>query len=239
MSECTPNSTSPDSTAPTHSNADTPQSSESPHINAHVDAPYVLVLFYSRQGSTEALARAIARGVEETGLLAARLRTVPPVTAQTCERLPEIPESGAPYATEADLTHCSGLALGSPTRFGNMAAPLKHFLDHVSASLWVSGDLVSKPACVFSSSASMHGGQEMTLLSMMIPLLHHGMALIGLPYMEAALNTTLSGGTPYGATHVAGQNRVATLSADETKLAVAQGRRLAAFASRLKDLNHR
>lgn len=192
---------------------------------------YVLILFYSRQGSTEALARAIARGVEESGRMTARLRTVPPVSPNTSEVLPEIPDHGVPYATEADVANCRGLALGSPTRFGNMAAPLKHFLDNVTGSIWLSGDLVSKPACVFSSSASLHGGQEMTLLSMMIPLLHHGMLLMGLPYSESALNTTTSGGTPYGVTHVTGPEGVTTLTKEETELAQAQGKRLANLAA--------
>lgn len=195
--------------------------------------PYVLILYYSRQGSTEALARAIARGVEETGRITARLRTVPPVSPDTEQSLPEIPDYGVPYATEADVANCRGLALGSPTRFGNMAAPLKHFLDNVTGSLWISGDLVSKPACVFSSSASMHGGQEITLLSMMVPLLHHGMLLMGLPYSESALNTTTTGGTPYGVTHVSGPQGITALSAEETALANAQGKRLANMAADL------
>jgi NAD(P)H dehydrogenase (quinone) len=199
--------------------------------------PYVLILFYSRQGSTEALARAIARGVEETGLVTARLRTVPPVSPDCEQSLPEIPDKGVPYATESDIAHCRGLALGSPTRFGNMAAPLKHFLDTVTGSLWLSGGLVSKPACVFSSSASMHGGQELTLLSMMIPLLHHGMLLMGLPYAEAALNTTKSGGTPYGVTHVTGPAGHTELTAEEITLAHAQGRRLAQLAAGIDSLN--
>lgn len=192
---------------------------------------YVLILFYSRHGSTEALARAIARGVEESGRMTARIRTVPPVSPDTANTLPEIPDHGVPYATEADLANCRGLALGSPTRFGNMAAPLKHFIDNVTGSLWLSGDLVSKPACVFSSSASLHGGQEMTLLSMMIPLLHHGMLLMGLPYSESALNTTTSGGTPYGVTHVTGPDGNNTLTAEEAELAHAQGKRLANLAA--------
>lgn len=207
----------------------------SPSADNTPSEPYVLVLFYSRQGSTEALARAIARGVEESGLITARIRTVPPVSPNNEQSLPEIPDHGIPYATEADLTHCRGLAMGSPTRFGNMAAPLKHFLDNVTGSLWVSGGLVSKPGCVFSSSASMHGGQEMTLLSMIIPLLHHGMLIMGLPYSEAALNTTTSGGTPYGVTHVTGKSGDTTLTEAEITLAHAQGKRLAKLAAALPD----
>src|SRR6202043_789589 len=163
----------------------------------------ILVLYYSRQGSTAALARQICRGVEAVPGMQARLRTVPPVSAATEHTLPPVPEAGAPYATHEDLVECCGLILGSPTRFGNMAAPLKFFLDGTSA-LWFSGALVDKPAAVFTSTATMHGGQESTLLSMMLPLLHHGMYLVGLPYTEQALTATLSGGSPYGASHTAG-----------------------------------
>lgn len=188
--------------------------------------PYILVLYYSRTGSTAQLAQCIARGIEHVSGLQARLRTVPPVSA-TCEAVDEpVPSEGAPYASLDDLRHCSGLALGSPTRFGNMAAPLKYFLDSTS-SLWLSGELVNKPACVFSSSASMHGGQESTLLSMMLPLFHQGMILVGLPYTEAALNTTQSGGTPYGATHVSGVDNTRPISAEEIELAKNLGQRLA------------
>ncbi|TAL58164.1 MAG: NAD(P)H:quinone oxidoreductase, partial [Legionella sp.] len=165
--------------------------------------PYILVLYYSRSGATAQLAQHIARGIESVSGIEARLRTVPPVST-TCEAVDKsIPDSGAPYASLDDLRDCSGLALGSPTRFGNMAAPLKYFLDGTS-SLWLAGDLVGKPACVFSSSASMHGGQESTLISMMLPLFHQGMMILGIPYTEPLLNTTESGGTPYGVTHVAG-----------------------------------
>ncbi|MBP0048068.1 NAD(P)H:quinone oxidoreductase [Marinobacterium sp. AK62] len=194
--------------------------------------PYVLVLYYSRNGATRALARQIARGVEEAGM-EARLRTVPAVSANCEATEPAVPESGAVYCTESDLANCAGLALGSPTRFGNMAAPMKYFIDSTS-SLWLSGALIDKPACVFSSSASLHGGQETTLLSMMLPLLHHGMVLAGLPYSANALLSTTSGGTPYGPTHVSGQNESAELDADESTLALEQGRRLGRLALSLQ-----
>lgn len=191
--------------------------------------PYILVLYYSRHGATAQLAQYIARGVEHEAGMEARIRTVPPVSA-TCEAVDNpVPDVGAPYATLDDLKGCAGLALGSPTRFGNMAAPLKYFIDQ-TAALWVGGALVDKPATVFSSSASMHGGQETTLLSMMLPLLHHGMILVGVPYTEPALNTTQSGGTPYGVTHVAGINSDQPLSADEMVLAKHLGQRLAKIA---------
>ncbi|KTC73771.1 trp repressor binding protein [Legionella birminghamensis] len=191
--------------------------------------PYILILYYSRKGATAQLGQYIARGVECVGGIEARLRTVPAVSP-TCEAIaPPVPEEGAPYASLDDLQHCSGLALGSPTRFGNMAAPLKYFLDS-SSSLWLSGALVDKPACVFSSTGSMHGGQETTLLSMMLPLLHHGMMILGIPYTEQALNTTQSGGTPYGATHVAGLDNQQPLTEDEIVLARRLGQRLAEAA---------
>ncbi len=191
---------------------------------------YILVLYYSRHGAVAELARQIARGVEQAGMTA-RLRTVPPVSAATEASLPEIPEDGPLYATEDDLRGCSGLLLGSPTRFGNMAAPLKYFLDG-SSSLWMSGDLIGKPAAVFTSSASLHGGQESTLLSMMLPLMHHGMLLMGLPYSEAALNQTRTGGTPYGASHWAGADG-RELDQQEIELARALGKRVAATARSL------
>jgi NAD(P)H dehydrogenase (quinone) len=191
-------------------------------------SPYVLILYYSRMGSTAQLAQYIARGVEKTADVEARLRTVPPVSPICEATAQEVPDEGAPYATLKDLSECVGLALGSPTRFGNMAAPMKYFWD-TSSSLWLSGDLVDKPACVFSSSASMHGGQESTLLSMMIPLFHHGMILMGLPYTEPALTQTLSGGTPYGVTHVAVDERI-ELTEDEKLLAKVLGERLARHA---------
>ncbi|PWY55196.1 NAD(P)H-quinone oxidoreductase [Legionella qingyii] len=198
--------------------------------------PYILVLYYSRTGSVAQLAQYIARGVERVEGIEARLRTVPPVSA-TCEAVDKaIPDNGAPYVTLDDLRHCQGLALGSPTRFGNMAAPLKYFLDSTS-SLWLAGDLVDKPACVFSSSASMHGGQETTLLSMMLPLLHHGMLLLGVPYSEPSLNETVSGGTPYGVTHVSGVANDWPLSQDEINIAKHLGERLARAALKLSEKN--
>jgi len=164
--------------------------------------------------------------------MTARLRTVPPVAATTATASPPVPEEGAPYVSKADLAECAALALGSPTRFGNMAAPMKHFLDTTGAE-WASGTLAGKPAAVFTSTASMHGGQESTLLSMHLPLLHHGCLIVGLPFSEAALSSTTSGGTPYGASHVAGPRDDATLSDDEKSLAQALGRRLADIARRL------
>src|SRR5450755_2588215 len=171
----------------------------------------ILILYYSRQGSTAALARQICRGVESVPGMRARLRTVPLVTASTARLDPAVPDDGAPYATHADLTECKGLILGSPTRFGNMAAPLKYFLDGTSA-LWLSGALVDKPAAVFTSTQTLHGGQESTLLSMMLPLLHHGMYLVGLPFTEQGLANTRSGGTPYGASHCASVSAPGELS---------------------------
>jgi NAD(P)H dehydrogenase (quinone) len=195
--------------------------------------PYILVLYYSRSGSVRQLAQYIARGVEHVEGIEARLRTVPPVST-TCEAVEKtIPDEGAPYADLDDLRGCAGLALGSPTRFGNMAAPMKYFLDG-SSSLWLAGDLVNKPAAVFSSSASMHGGQETTLMSMMLPLLHQGMVIVGIPYTEAALTATDKGGTPYGATHVAGPDNDYSLSAEEIMLAKHQGERLARLALQLR-----
>jgi NAD(P)H dehydrogenase (quinone) len=192
----------------------------------------ILVLYYSRQGSTAALARQVCRGVEAVTGMQARLRTVPAVAATT-ERLdPQVPDTGAPYATQQDLVDCCGLILGSPTRFGNMAAPVKFFLDSTSA-LWMSGALVGKPAAVFTSTQTMHGGQETTLLSMMLPLLHHGMYLVGLPYTEQALSETRGGGSPYGASHVAAVSHNGELSETESALARALGSRVAGLAARL------
>jgi len=179
-----------------------------------------------------ALADQIARGIVDHGRFDARLRTVPPVVTAIEKTLPPVPEDGPVYCSKADLAGCAGLALGSPTRFGNVAAPLKHFIDGTS-DLWLSGRLVGKPAAVFTSTASMHGGQESTLLSMMLPLLHHGMVIVGLPYTERALNATTKGGTPYGASHVSGPPGNPTLDAHERELAVALGRRLAEVAARL------
>jgi NAD(P)H dehydrogenase (quinone) len=191
----------------------------------------ILVLYYSRQGSTAALARQVCRGVETVAGVQARLRTVAAISATGA--VASVPDEGPPYATHEDLIECGGLILGSPTRFGNMAAPLKHFLDGTSG-LWLSGGLADKPAAVFTSTQSLHGGQEATLISMMLPLLHHGMYLVGLPYTEQALTSTQSGGTPYGASHVAGLSGHGTLSAPEAELARALGARVAWLAARLK-----
>jgi NAD(P)H dehydrogenase (quinone) len=195
--------------------------------------PYVLVLYYSRSGGTANLARHLARGVQSTGL-DARLRTVPPISAATEQTLPAVPDSGAVYCSKDDLADCSGLALGSPTRFGNMAAPLKYFLDG-TVDLWLSHRLCGRPAAVFCSTGSLHGGQESTLLTMMVPLLHHGMVLLGLPYSERGLNETTSGGTPYGASHVSGGDARAELTDVEKDLAYALGARLGDFSRRLTD----
>jgi NAD(P)H dehydrogenase (quinone) len=192
----------------------------------------ILVLYYSRGGSVAQLARLIARGVGEVDGATARLRTVPPVAPATQQTLPPVPEEGAPYVEKHDLRECAGLILGSPTRFGNMAAPMKHFIDTLGAE-WASGTLVGKPAAVFTSTASMHGGQESTLLTMMLPLLHHGCVIAGIPFTEPLLSTTRSGGTPYGASHVAGTRDESQPSEDEAVLARALGRRIAQLALRL------
>ena len=191
----------------------------------------ILVVYYSRHGSTAELARQVCRGIESVDGARARLRSVPPVSAENERPVVAVPDSGAPYATLADLRAADGLILGSPTRFGNMAAPLKYFIDSTS-SLWLDGSLVDKPAAVFTSTQSMHGGQESTLLSMMLPLLHQGMVLVGLPYSEAQLSSTREGGTPYGASHVAGTATEGQLSAAEIELAQALGRRVARLATR-------
>src|SRR5271157_3737137 len=193
----------------------------------------ILVLYYSRQGSTAALARQVCRGIEAIPGMQARLRTVPPVAPTTLKLDPPVPDQGAPYATHEDLEQCCGLILGSPTRFGNMAAPVKFFLDGTSA-LWISGALVGKPAAVFTSTQTLHGGQESTLLSMMIPLLHHGMYLVGLPFSERGLTDTRSGGTPYGASHVASLSGHGELSEPERELARALATRVAALPERLR-----
>lgn len=194
----------------------------------------VLVLYYSRHGATAAMARQIARGIESAGAVA-RVRTVPPVSPDCEARLPPVPEDGPPYVEAADLQQCAGLVLGSPTRFGNMAAPLKYFLDSTSG-LWLSGALAGKPGAVFTSTSTQHGGQESTLLSMMLPLLHHGMLLVGLPYSLPELSATATGGTPYGASHVAGTGaQPRPLSPEETTLCQALGRRVAETALRLGD----
>jgi NAD(P)H dehydrogenase (quinone) len=192
--------------------------------------PYVLVLYYSRSGATADMAQQVTRGVERVGGVSARLRTVPAVSANP-ERLEEdIPESGPLYCEQEDLAGCSALVLGSPTRFGNMAAPLKYFIDQTS-SLWLSGAMIDKPAAVFTSTTSLHGGQETTLLSMLLPLLHHGMLLVGLPYSEPGLMTTASGGTPYGASHWAGPDNKRTLDEVESALCRALGRRVAGLVA--------
>jgi NAD(P)H dehydrogenase (quinone) len=193
----------------------------------------ILVLYYSRHGATRKLAELIAQGVESVRGCEARLRTVPPVSTVAEATAPAIPAEGAPYVDLQDLEQCAGLALGSPTRFGNMAAPLKYFLDGTSAQ-WLSGSLTGKPACVFTSTGSIHGGQESTLLSMMLPLLHHGMLVLGIPYGHPELMTTASGGTPYGASHWAGLNGTHAISEDTKVLTIALGKRLAEAALRLK-----
>ena len=195
--------------------------------------PEILVLYSSRGGSVARLARQVARGIGEVDGMQARLRTVPPVAPVTTIASPPEPEDGAPYVDRRDLAECAGLLIGSPTRFGNMAAPMKHFIDTLGAE-WASGTLVGKPAAAFTSTATMHGGQESTLLTMLVPLLHHGCVISGIPFTEAALNTTRSGGTPYGASHVAGGQDDPELSDDEAVLARALGRRIADLARRLQ-----
>jgi len=193
----------------------------------------ILVLYYSVGGSVRRMAELIAEGVERVPGAMARLRTVPKVAPVTQTAAPAIPPEGAPYAELKDLEACAGLALGSPTRFGNMAAPLKHFLDGTS-TFWLKGTLAGKPACVFTSTASMHGGQETTLVSMMLPLLHHGMLIVGLPYTQAGLNATRTGGTPYGPSHFAGVADDQPVADAERALCVAQGKRLAGMALKLR-----
>ena len=193
----------------------------------------ILVLYYSQKGSVEVLAQAIARGINAVPGSEAVLRTVPRVSA-VCEATEaEVPGQGAPYVTMQDLSDCAGLALGSPVRFGNMAAPMKYFWDNTIAA-WLSGELIGKPAAVFTSSGSMHGGNETTLLSMMLPLFHHGMLLMGLPYSQPELSTTQSGGTPYGASHVSGMNGDLVLTVDELALAKGLGKRLAETVVKLQ-----
>ena len=192
----------------------------------------ILVLYYSRTGGTTEMARQIARGVEETASMTARLRTVPAIST-VCEAVEDpIPAAGPPYASLEDLKECAGLALGSPTRFGNMAAPLKYFLDS-TGGLWLAGALCGKPAAVFTSASTLHGGHESTLLTMMLPLLHHGMLLVGLPFTERALHETRSGGTPYGSSHWSGPESRTALDSEEKRLCRALGRRLAEVAQRL------
>jgi NAD(P)H dehydrogenase (quinone) len=192
----------------------------------------ILVLFYTTTGATKQLAQLIARGIESVSGMSARLRTVPKVSTVCEQTAPEIPDSGVPYVSLQDLNECVGLALGSPVRFGNMAASMKYFWDSTSDE-WLSGTLIGKPACVFTSSGSMHGGQESCLISMMLPLLHHGMCIVGLPYSNAELLTTRTGGTPYGVSHLAGSNADLEISKEEKALALAQGKHLAQIASKL------
>jgi NAD(P)H dehydrogenase (quinone) len=194
--------------------------------------PEILVLYYSRHGAVRQMAQYVARGIEQAQGTCARLRTVPPVSGLPEAAAPAVPEAGAPYAELRDLEECIGLALGSPTRFGNMAAPLKHFWD-TTGELWLAGKLAGKPAALFTSTGSLHGGQETTLLSMMLPLLHHGMVIVGLPYTEPELYTTTGGGTPYGASHHAGPASDRPVTDQERRLCIALGRRLAAIAVRL------
>lgn len=192
----------------------------------------ILVLYYSQGGSVKQLAQLIARGVEQVPEVKARLRTVPKVAPITQEIASAVPDIGAPYVELNDLQECIGIAVGSPTRFGNMAAPMKYFWDG-TGELWKKGSLAGKPAAVFTATGTQHGGQESTLLSMMLPLLHHGMVIVGLPYTESALSTTRSGGTPYGASHVAGIANDTAISEDEKKLTIALGKRLAEVALKL------
>ena len=197
-----------------------------------MSSPYILVLYYSRFGSIAKMAQLIARGVESVSGIEARIRTVPAVSPVTEASEPEVPAEGAVYCSEEDFAECAGLALGSPTRFGNMAAAMKHFLDGTGGQ-WMSGSMIGKPGGVFTSTASLHGGQESTLLSMQIPLLHHGMLISGLPYSETALNTTSTGGTPYGPSHLAGSDGSNPISEEEAALCQAFGKRLAELALKL------
>lgn len=192
----------------------------------------ILVLYYSQGGAVREMAQRIARGVESVDGITARIRTVPKISANCEATESDIPDEGDPYAEHADLEDCVGLALGSPTRFGNMAAPMKYFIDGTS-NLWLKGALVNKPACVFTSSGSMHGGNESTLLTMMLPLMHHGMVMLGIPYSEPNLSTTQSGGTPYGASHIGGAMDDKPMTEDEKNLCLALGKRLAETALKL------
>ncbi len=194
--------------------------------------PYILVLYYSRYGSTLEMAKQIARGIEQVSGIEARLRSVPAVSPDTEATAAAVPESGAIYCSPKDLSDCSGLILGSPTRFGNMAAPMKYFLDSTS-SHWMNGDLIGKPAAVFTSTSTLHGGQESTLLSMMLPLLHHGMLIAGIPYSESGLHRTQTGGTPYGASHLATGEKPQIMSDDEITLCQSLGKRVANIAKQL------
>ena len=192
----------------------------------------ILVLYYSRFGATEALAREVCQGIDSVAGAAARLRTVPPVSTVTTASADELPAAGPPFAPREDLRECAGLVMGSPTRFGNMAAPLKYFLDG-TGSEWMKGSLSGKPAAVFTSTSTLHGGQESTLLTMALPLIHHGMLFVGIPFTEAALSTTTTGGSPYGASHVTWSREPDKLADEESELARALGRRVAEIALRL------
>jgi len=196
-------------------------------------SPYILVLYYSRTGQTAEMAAQIARGVSRVQGMDARIRTVPSVSPDTEASLPGVPDDGAPYASKDDLANCAGLAIGSPTRFGNMAAPLKYFLDG-TGDLWLNGTLSGKPAGAFTSTGSLHGGQESTLLTMMVPLLHHGMVLCGVPYSESALNETSAGGTPYGPSHWAGTGEPQSVNDHEKAICQTFGERLARLAMKLR-----
>lgn len=200
--------------------------------------PYVLVLYYSHGGHTALMAKQTARGIDTIDGIEAKIRTVPKVSTVTEATADEIPAAGDLYCSQEDLRDCAGLVMGSPTRFGNMAAPLKYFWDG-TAALWLNGQLINKPASVFTSTSSLHGGQESTLLTMMIPLLHHGMVIAGLPYSEPALHSTRSGGTPYGASHLAGNDSTVALTEDEVHLCVAQGKRVALLALALEGTHAR
>ena len=199
-----------------------------------MSSPYILVLYYSRSGATAKMAQHISRGVETVAGAEAMLRTVPSVSPDHEASIPAVPESGAVYCSHADLQNCAGLIIGSPTRFGQMAAPLKHFIDSTGA-LWTAGALIDKPVAAFTSTSTMHGGQEATLLNMAIPMIHHGMVYCGIPYSEPALNHTQTGGTPYGASHVAGIEQSTELSDDESALCVALGKRVARLGLALSD----
>ena len=194
--------------------------------------PYILVLYFSRYGSTERLAQLIGRGAESTGEFEARIRTVPPVSPESQAVAAPVPDSGAIFCSQEDLKFCSGLAIGSPTRFGNMSASLKYFIDNTGA-IWASGDLINRPFVTFTSSNSLHGGQESTLLTMAIPMLHHGMVYCGIPYSEPSLSNTKTGGSPYGATHFAGSENGTEISKDETNSCLTLGKRLAFLSERL------
>ncbi|PCJ42231.1 MAG: NAD(P)H-quinone oxidoreductase [SAR86 cluster bacterium] len=198
-----------------------------------MSSPYILVLYYSRYGAVAKMSQFISRGVESVEGIEARIRAVPAVSSVTEASEPEVPADGAVYCSEEDFSECSGLALGSPTRFGNMAGAMKHFLDSTGAQ-WMSGSMIDKPAGVFTSTASLHGGQESTLLSMQIPLMHHGMLITGIPYSETELNTTTSGGTPYGPSHLAGSDGRNPISEEEAALCQAFGKRLAELALKLR-----